>query len=127
MIEIFCQIFIVSNVISAFLDNLKPKFFFTGQLWWPTSSAPLFKIPGFAPAKIIFSFVSTAVFSFLHKTFSKTMAIHWTVYFTSTTTGFSWQTCYFPLCRLLLCFCYHTCHNIYAAVTRFDNILLHIL
>ena len=33
LIEIFCQKLIVSNVISAFLDHLKPKIFFTGQPW----------------------------------------------------------------------------------------------
>ena len=25
-----------TNVILTFLNNLKPKFFFVGQLWWPT-------------------------------------------------------------------------------------------
>ena len=27
---------IVSNVILAFLDHLKPKIFFVRQPWWPT-------------------------------------------------------------------------------------------
>ena len=27
---------LVSNVILAFLDHLKPKIFFVGQPWWPT-------------------------------------------------------------------------------------------
>ena len=35
-IEIFCQKVIVSDVILAFLDYLKPKIFFVGQPWWPT-------------------------------------------------------------------------------------------
>ena len=34
LIEIFCQKLIVSNVILAFLDHLKPKIFFVGQPWW---------------------------------------------------------------------------------------------
>ena len=42
LIEIFCQKVIVSNVILAFLDHLKPKIFFVGQLWWPTWSATPF-------------------------------------------------------------------------------------
>ena len=33
LIEIFCPKFIVSNVILAFLDHLKPKIFFVGQPW----------------------------------------------------------------------------------------------
>ena len=36
IIEIFCQKLIVSNVIVAFLDHLKPNIFFFGQPWWPT-------------------------------------------------------------------------------------------
>ena len=36
LIEIFCQKPIVSNVILAFLDHLKPKIFFIGQSWWLT-------------------------------------------------------------------------------------------
>ena len=32
----------ISNVISVFLDHLKPKIFYTGQPWWPTRSAPPF-------------------------------------------------------------------------------------
>ena len=36
--------------ILAFLDHLKPKIFFVGQPWWPTLSAPFFKISGSAPA-----------------------------------------------------------------------------
>ena len=36
LIEIFCQKVIVSDVILAFLDHLKPKIFFVGQPWWPT-------------------------------------------------------------------------------------------
>ena len=35
LIEIFCQKLIVSNVILAFLDQLKPRIFFFGQPWWP--------------------------------------------------------------------------------------------
>ena len=31
--EIFCQNFIVSNVISVFLEHLKPKIFFFSQPW----------------------------------------------------------------------------------------------
>ena len=34
--EIFCQKLIVSNVVLAFLDHLKPKIFFVGQPWWTT-------------------------------------------------------------------------------------------
>ena len=36
LIEIFCQKLVVSNVILAFLDHLKPKILFVGQTWWPT-------------------------------------------------------------------------------------------
>ena len=36
LIEIFCQKLMVSNIILAFLDHLKPKIFFVGQPWWPT-------------------------------------------------------------------------------------------
>ena len=37
-IRFYWQAFIVSkmDVILAFLDHLKPKFFFIGQSWWPT-------------------------------------------------------------------------------------------
>ena len=45
LIEIFCQKSIVSNVILAFLDHLKPKIFFVGRHRAP----PLFKISGSAP------------------------------------------------------------------------------
>ena len=34
--EIFYPKLIVSNVILAFLDNLKPKISFVSQPWWPT-------------------------------------------------------------------------------------------
>ena len=34
--EIFSQKFIVSNVILALLDHLKPKIFFVSQSWWWT-------------------------------------------------------------------------------------------
>ena len=34
--EIFSQKLIVSNVILALLDHLKPKIFFVGQPWWWT-------------------------------------------------------------------------------------------
>ena len=43
LIEIFCQKLIVSNVILAFLDHLKPKAFFVGQPWWPTLSTTPFQ------------------------------------------------------------------------------------
>ena len=43
LIEIFCQKLIVSNVILAFLDILKPNIFFVGQLWWPKYSANPFQ------------------------------------------------------------------------------------
>ena len=43
LIEILCQKLIVSNVILAFLDHLKPKIFFVGQPWWPTKSATSFE------------------------------------------------------------------------------------
>ena len=36
LIEMFRQKLIVSIVILAFLDYLKPKIFFVGQQWWPT-------------------------------------------------------------------------------------------
>ena len=36
LIEIFYQKLIVSNVVLAFLDRLKPKILFFGQPWWPT-------------------------------------------------------------------------------------------
>ena len=41
--EIFRQKLIVSDVILAFLDHLKPKIFFVGQPWWPTLSATSFQ------------------------------------------------------------------------------------
>ena len=44
LIKIFRQKLIVCNVSLAFLDHLKPKILFVGQPWWPTYSAPLFKI-----------------------------------------------------------------------------------
>ena len=40
---------IVSNIISAFLDHLKPRIFFVDQPWWPTESAPFFKNPWIRP------------------------------------------------------------------------------
>ena len=49
LIEIFRQKLIVSNIILAFIDHLKTKIFFVDQSWWPTQSAPLFKISGSAP------------------------------------------------------------------------------
>ena len=49
LIEIFRQKHIVTNTILAFLGHLKPKIFFVSQPWWPTQSAPLFKISGSAP------------------------------------------------------------------------------
>ena len=36
LIEIFRQKLMVSNIILAFLDHLKPKIFFDEQPWWPT-------------------------------------------------------------------------------------------
>ena len=36
LVEIFCQKLLVSNVILAFLDHLKPKISFLSQPWWPT-------------------------------------------------------------------------------------------
>ena len=41
--EIFCQKLIVSDVILAFLDHLKPKIFYVGQPWLPTWSATSFQ------------------------------------------------------------------------------------
>ena len=41
--EIFCQKLIVSDVILAFLDHLKPKIFYVGQPWWPTWSSTFFQ------------------------------------------------------------------------------------
>ena len=43
LIEIFCQKLIVSNVILAFLDHLKPKIFFVSQPCWPTKSTTPFQ------------------------------------------------------------------------------------
>ena len=43
LMEIFCQKLIVSNVILAFLDHLKPQIFFAGQPWWLTYSATPFQ------------------------------------------------------------------------------------
>ena len=37
--EILCQKIIVSNIILAFLDDLKPKMFFFMKPWWSTYSA----------------------------------------------------------------------------------------
>ena len=34
---------IVSNIILAFLDHLKPRIFFVDQPWWPTESALFFE------------------------------------------------------------------------------------
>ena len=34
--EIFGEKLIVSNMVLAFLGDLKPKIFFVGQPWWPT-------------------------------------------------------------------------------------------
>ena len=65
----FCQKLIVSNVILAILDNLKPKIFFVSQPWWPTFTAPsLFKIPPYLwnqrcePFKQYNGFCSSKVF-----------------------------------------------------------------
>ena len=50
LIGVFCQKLVFSNVILAFLDYLKPKIFFVGQLSMDRHRAPLlFKISGFAP------------------------------------------------------------------------------
>ena len=54
LIEISCQKLIVSNVISAFLYDLKPKIVFGGHPWWPTQSAPFSKILGSAPGEVAF-------------------------------------------------------------------------
>ena len=43
LIEIFYIKLIVSNVILAFLDHLKPKIFLVSQPWWPTLSATSFQ------------------------------------------------------------------------------------
>ena len=43
LIEIFRQKLIVSDVILAFLDHLKPKIFPVGRPWWPTLSATSFQ------------------------------------------------------------------------------------
>ena len=51
LIEIFCPKLIVSNVISAFLDHLKPKIFFAGQPWGRHRAPPLLKISGSAPVR----------------------------------------------------------------------------
>ena len=52
LIEIFCQKLIVSNVILAFLDHLKPKIFFFGQPWCPTQSTTLFQNLWMRPCKL---------------------------------------------------------------------------
>ena len=54
LIEIFGQKLMVSNIILAFLDHLKPKIFFDGQPWWPTLSALLFKISGSTPVMLTY-------------------------------------------------------------------------
>ena len=48
LIEIFCQKVIVSDIILAFLDHLKPKIFYYGGRH---RAPPLFKISGSAPGK----------------------------------------------------------------------------
>ena len=49
LIEIFCQNLILSNVILAFLDHLKPKIFFFANHSGRHRALPLFKISGSAP------------------------------------------------------------------------------
>ena len=43
MIEMFNQKLMVSNIIWAFIDHLKPKLFFVRQPWWPTYTATPFQ------------------------------------------------------------------------------------
>ena len=66
LIEIIRQKLLVSDVILAFLDHLKPKMFFFGQPWWPTYSALLFKISGSAPVVLYHLHCSVLIFSYHH-------------------------------------------------------------
>ena len=72
LIEIFRLKYKVSNVILAFLDHLKPKTFFVGQPWWPTSSAPSFQNFWIRPWHHLFTslsctrFISVLKFRRLH-------------------------------------------------------------
>ena len=49
---------IVSNIILAFLDHLKPRIFFVDQPWWPAESALFLKISGSAPGMPILPFLN---------------------------------------------------------------------
>ena len=49
LIKIFCQKLIVSNVILAFLDHLKPKNLFAVDIVADIERHPFSKIPGSAP------------------------------------------------------------------------------
>ena len=53
LIEIFRQKLIVSSIILAFLDHLKPKIFFVSQPCWPTLSATLFQNLGICSCKYL--------------------------------------------------------------------------
>ena len=63
LIEIFCKKPIVSNVILAFLDHLKPKTFFVGQPWSPTYSAIPFQNLWIHPSVSLFKFCMICNFS----------------------------------------------------------------
>ena len=45
---------IVSNIILAFLDHLKPRIFFVDQSWWSTESALFFKKSLDAPLECLY-------------------------------------------------------------------------
>ena len=68
LMEMFCQKLIVSNVILAILDHLKPKIFFVGQPWWPTQSAtpfqnlPVYGIRDVNPSNSIMAFAAAKYF-----------------------------------------------------------------
>ena len=57
---------IVSNIILVFLNHLKPRIFFVGQPWWPTESAQILQIFGFAPRMPIPSSLKFCALLFIH-------------------------------------------------------------
>ena len=57
---------IVSNVILAFLDYLKPRIFFAGQPWLPTETSFFFKISGSAPGMPISSLLKLFALLFIY-------------------------------------------------------------
>ena len=57
LIEIFCQKIIVSKIILAFLDHLKPKTFLSANHGRQHRAQPLFEISGSTPASDIYFFM----------------------------------------------------------------------